>query len=107
MPTFKDIRGIDLRRRRLRSTLRLITLLCAMVPVPGYAGPCLAPARPFLPSDARAVQDYANILRRDFDAYITEIQAYFRCLDAERARAFEEARAVSEDYGRFLQLTRD
>jgi hypothetical protein len=28
---------------------------------------------------------------------------YFRCLDTERARAFEEARQVSQDYERFLQ----
>ena len=35
------------------------------------------------------------------------IQSYFRCLDSERGRAFEEAREVSEDYGRFLQLVGD
>lgn len=30
------------------------------------------------------------------------MQDYFRCLDEERARAFVEARKVSEEYGRFL-----
>jgi len=50
--------------------------------------------------------DYKDIIRQDFEDYISDIQSYFRCLDSERARAFEEAREVSEDYGRFLQLGR-
>ncbi|SFD22938.1 hypothetical protein SAMN04488094_12167, partial [Tropicimonas isoalkanivorans] len=52
-------------------------------------------------------RDYAAIIRSDFENYIQDIQSYFRCLDSERARAFEEAREVSEDYGRFLQLVGD
>lgn len=34
--------------------------------------------------------------------YIADVQDYFRCLDTERARAFVEAREVSDDYARFL-----
>ncbi|WP_394347651.1 RNA-binding protein [Rhodobacter capsulatus] len=45
---------------------------------------------------------YADLIRGDFEAYITEVQDYFRCLDDERARAFVEAREVSEEYGRFV-----
>jgi hypothetical protein len=45
---------------------------------------------------------YADLIRADFEVYVTDVQDYFRCLDAERARAFTEAREVSEDYGRFL-----
>ena len=63
---------------------------------------CLAPSRPFVPSDPQAAQEYADIIRNDFEAYIQDIQRYFRCLDNERARAFQEAREVSEEYGRFL-----
>ena len=63
---------------------------------------CLAPLRPFVPSDPQAAQEYADIIRNDFEAYIQDIQRYFRCLDNERARAFQEAREVSEEYGRFL-----
>ena len=33
--------------------------------------------------------------------YIAEVQAYFRCLDEERARAFVKAREVVEQYGQF------
>ncbi|SIS88839.1 hypothetical protein SAMN05878426_10948 [Phaeovulum vinaykumarii] len=47
---------------------------------------------------------YADLLRADFESYIADIQEYFRCLDAERARALQEAREVSEDYGRLVEL---
>ncbi len=71
---------------------------------PAIAESCLAPQRPFLPSDPQAAREYADIIRNDFELYIRDIQSYFRCLDDERARAFEEAREVSEEYGRFLGL---
>ncbi|MBM1312198.1 hypothetical protein JQT66_18240 [Sulfitobacter mediterraneus] len=63
---------------------------------------CLAPSRPFVPSDPQAAQEFGGLIRRDFEFYIQDIQSYFRCLDDERVRAFEEAREVSEEYGRFL-----
>ena len=47
---------------------------------------------------------YADLLRSDFESYIADIQEYFRCLDTERQRAFQEAREVSEDYGRLVEL---
>ena len=81
----------------------ILSALCS----PGFAQTCLAPARPFLPIDSAYAREYADILRRDFDLYIAEIEAYFRCLDEERARAFGEARAVSEDYARFLEMVSD
>ena len=63
---------------------------------------CLAPSRPFVPNDPQAAHEYADLIRKDFETYIRDIQSYFRCLDDERARAFQEAREVSEEYGRFL-----
>jgi len=63
---------------------------------------CFAPSRPFVPKDPQSAQEYAEIIRNDFEIYIQGIQSYFRCLDDERARAFQEAREVSEEYGRFL-----
>ena len=64
---------------------------------------CFAPSRPFVPNDPQAAQEYADLIRNDFEAYIQDIRSYFRCLDDERARAFREAREVSEEYGRFLE----
>ena len=79
-------------------------VLLACIPGVGLAAVCLAPSRPVLPSDSQVTRDYADLIRGDFETYIQDIQSYFRCLDGERARAFEEAQEVSEDYIRFLQL---
>ena len=81
--------------------------LLMLVPVASQAEFCLAPVRPFVPSDSQAAKDYAEIIRRDFEVYTADSQGYFRCLEQERARAFEEAREVSKDYGRFLELVGD
>ena len=59
---------------------------------------------PFVPDDPQIVLEYRDIIRKDFELYIRDIEQYFRCLDSERARAFEEAREVSAAYGRFLKL---
>ena len=66
---------------------------------------CYAPPRPFVPTDPIDVEEYRDLIGSDFETYIADIQSYFRCLELERARAFEEAREVSEEYGRFLQIT--
>ena len=78
--------------------------LMAVMAGAAHAASCVAPLRPFVPNDPEVAQDYADIIRRDFELYIRDIQSYFRCLEEERARAFEEAREVSEKYGRFLEL---
>ena len=97
-----------MRNPRLTGLLTLQSMV-PLICVPGLvlAESCFAPARPFLPSDSQAARDYADIIRRDFEIYITDIQDYFGCLEQERARAFEEAREVSQDYGRFLELVGD
>lgn len=79
-------------------------LLCPWLPGIANAQTCFAPERPFVPTDADDIREYSDLIRSDFELYIEDIQAYFRCLEEERARAFEEAREVSEEYGRFLQV---
>jgi len=97
-----------LRNLRLQSLLALQAIaMLILLPGASSAESCLAPTRPFLPNDSQAARDYGDIIRGDFEDYIQDIQSYFRCLDDKRARAFEEAREVSEDYGRFLQLVGD
>jgi hypothetical protein len=97
-----------LRNPRLTGLVGLQAMvLLACLPGAGLAGSCLAPPRPFVPSDSEAARNYADLISADFETYIQDIQSYFRCLDGERARAFEEAREVSEEYGRFLQLVGD
>ena len=106
MASIKENRGSRNLRLSRWVTMQVVALLM-LVPVASQAGSCLAPVRPFVPSDSQAARDYADIIRRDFEVYIADIQDYFRCLEQERARAFEEAREVSQDYGRFLELVGD
>ncbi len=66
---------------------------------------CYPPRVPFVPDDLAAQLEFEDLIKQDFEDYIADIQEYFRCLDSERARAFEEAREVSELYGQFLEDT--
>ena len=77
----------------------LITVLVAACP--DHA--CTPPERPFLPTLREDMRAYADLIRGDFEAYIADVQEYFRCINEERARAFVEARDVSEEYGRFIE----
>jgi hypothetical protein len=106
MASIKEISGFRNLRLSRWGKMQAAALLL-LVPAASNAESCLAPVRPFVPSDSQAARDYTDIIRRDFEAYITDIQDYFRCLRMERARAFEEAREVSQDYGRFQELVGD
>ena len=49
---------------------------------------------------------YADLLRRDAEAYFIDVERYFRCLDPQRREVFEQAHVASEDYARVLELQR-
>ena len=83
--------------------LTLVLLITVIVAV-GPAHACTPPERPFLPASREDMRAYADLILGDFEAYFADVQDYFRCLDDERARAFVEAREVSEDYGRFVDV---
>ena len=87
----------------IKSTHALI-ILSIFLGSMAQAETCLAPPRPFVPSDPDAAREYADLIRGDFETYISEVQNYFRCMEGERARAFEEAQEVSQEYGSFVQL---
>ncbi|EPX76528.1 hypothetical protein [Litoreibacter arenae] len=91
-------------RKQITCICYIAVLLRLWLPEDAMAQTCYAPERPFVPTDANDIRAYADLIRSVFELYIEDIQAYFRYLEEERARAFEEARAVSEDYGRFLQV---
>lgn len=82
-------------------SIPFLLLITAFV-VAGQAHACVPPERPFLPQSQDDMWTYADLIREDFETYIADVQDYFRCVDEERARAFAEAREVSEEYGRFL-----
>ena len=71
------------------------------------AGSCLPPAPPWMPTDADDVQAYADLLKRDAEAYFADVENYFRCLDQQRREVFEQARVVSGDYARVLEFLND
>ena len=102
MHLIKKIRGLDALRLCVSTVAQAILLVTCLVGEVSAAS-CSPPPRPFVPSVSEAARDYADLIRSDFELYIRDIQSYFRCLEEERARAFEEAREVSEEYGRFLE----
>lgn len=71
------------------------------------SGTCLPPAPPWMPTDADDVQAYADLLKRDAEAYFADVENYFRCLDQQRREVFEQARVVSGDYARVLEFLND
>ena len=94
--------GFDALRLKRRKLLQAILLLVSWAGS-AAAESCYPPERPFVPSDPQSAKEFADIIRGDFELYIRDVQGYFRCLDDERSRAFEEAREVSQEYGQFLQ----
>ena len=49
---------------------------------------------------------YADLLRRDVEAYFDDAEQYFRCQDQERFEVFGQVQEVSEDYARVLEILR-
>lgn len=106
MDSFKEIWGFRNLRLCAR-TVALAVVFCWCSVSRGGAETCVSPMRPFVPSDPEAVKEFRDLIRQDFEQYIRDVQFYFVCLDGERARVFEEAQEVSEDYGRFLGIAGD
>jgi len=89
-----------------RTWLQGIFLIISFIfmAVQANAETCNSPSRPFVPGNPDDVREYSDLIRRDFEAYISDVQGYMRCLDAERQRAFGEAQEVTQDYGRFIEI---
>lgn len=96
-------------RRSVIGTGFGLVMLCAAVSpaqAQSHAGVCLPMMPPELPSDAGLMREFAVLLREEFEHYLAEVSAYFRCLDDERARAWREAAEVTAQYGAFLEALR-
>jgi len=96
------------RRSAIRAGFGLVMLCAAATPPQAQsdAGFCLPLTPPHLPSDARLMREFADLLRDEFEQYLSEVTLYFRCLDDERARAWREASEVTAQYGAFLEALR-
>lgn len=96
---------------RARAGPVLALLLAALTaPLPAQAQHlpdyCLPLIPPHLPGDAQLVREFEALLRAEFEQYLSQVSQYFRCLDAERARALQEAAQVTVQYGAFLDALR-
>ena len=91
----------------LIGSAQLLAVLFGMSGMPciahsgGLSEPCVRPEAP-ISVTVEAADAYHDLINADYDAYFAAATAYISCLDDERARAFVEAREVSEEYGRFL-----
>ena len=92
----------------IRAGFGLAMLCAAAAPLQaqGHVGPCLPLIPPELPRDARLMREFEDLLREEFELYILEVTLYFRCIDAERDRAWREAAEVTAQYGAFLEALR-
>lgn len=71
--------------------------------IPEFCEPLIPPS---LPSDDYLMREFEDLLREEFDQYLSGVTRYFRCLDAERAHALREAAEVTTQYAAFLEALR-
>jgi len=100
------IRGKLLRQVSvLRVTFAAAT--CALISVvPAAAQPevirCLPPEAPMTELPADILAEYRTEIAAEFEAYFSSITDHIACLDEERARVMDEARAATEAYARLI-----
>ena len=68
---------------------------------------CLPPAPPFVPADPEDIRVYADLLRRDMEAYFGNAERYFRCQDIQRSEVFDEVKQASVAYENILKIADD
>lgn len=91
-----------------KPTLMLsVIILCSVGGSNASAETCIAPLRPSTPTDQALAREFRDLIVEDFEMYLSDITSYFRCLDEERARAFDESAEVAQEYGRFIEATSD
>lgn len=96
-------------RRGLRCAALWLAILCASASpkrAQDYTEVCIPLTRPLQHSDEHLMWEFADLLRDEFERYLSEVTAYFSCLDAERDRAWREAAEVTRQYGMFLETLR-
>lgn len=78
--------------------------VCVMdLAMPEFSAPLMPPS---LPGDDHLMREFEDLLRENYERYLSESARYFRCLDAERARALREAAEVTTQYSMFLEALR-
>lgn len=74
--------------------------------VPASAQPevirCLPPEAPMTELPVDVLAEYRAEIAAEFEAYFSSITEHIACLDEERARVMDEARAATEAYTRLI-----
>lgn len=78
----------------------LAGLICLPVPLAADTplGTCLAPLEPYAFEPPRDDPGLYEMVRQDYQTYLTDLEAYLRCLEDERRRAVENGNAVLRRY---------
>lgn len=63
---------------------------------------CLPPEAPMTELPVEVLAEYRTEIAAEFEAYFSSITGHIACLDEERARAMDEARAATEAYSRLI-----
>lgn len=63
---------------------------------------CLPPEAPMTELPADVLAEYRTEIAAEFEAYFSSITEHIACLDEERARVMDEARAATEAYARLI-----
>jgi hypothetical protein len=80
---------------------------CALIGVvPAAAQPevirCLSPEAPMTELPVDVLAEYRTEIAAEFEAYFSSVSEHIACLDEERARILDEARAATEAYTRLI-----
>jgi hypothetical protein len=89
----------------LRVAFTVVT--CALISVDTAAAQpavirCLPPEAPMTELPLDVLAEYRTEIAAEFEAYFSSITEHIACLDEERARAMDEARAATEAYTRLI-----
>lgn len=63
---------------------------------------CLPPEPPIAALPDTALVEYRSEIAAEFEAYFSAVTDYIACLDDERSRTMDEARATTEAYSTLL-----
>lgn len=63
---------------------------------------CLPPEPPMTALPEAVLLEYRSEIAAEFEAYFSAVTDYIACLDDERARTMDEARAATEAYSTLL-----
>ena len=100
------IRGRLLRQVGVLRVARAVAMCALFVMVPASAQPevirCLPPEAPMTELPVDVLAEYRTEIAAEFEAYFSSITEHIACLDDERARVLDEARAATEAYTRLI-----